>query len=644
MRDRRGDGRGGLSAAALSAVAKLTSPGWITPSRRRVLRALLLGVGISVAVTAASRVGALTGWETRMVDSFLFFRDRLPSPDIVLVVIDEDAFQSLQERQPLPRRYLATLGDFLLKSGARVVGIDVQVSRATTPSEDRALVDLVRRWPGRVILASAARAHPDRPGYALVPPFAPELQAALGFANAPLDSDGVIRRMAPVLPDGAGGALPSFALAVLGAASGHSAADLRAAISPSTRRPLDLLLRDPDGRVTHGAPIAPALLFRYRWRVDYVGPAGSFTSVPSGPLVQLAGRGITPDTDNPFQGKIVLVGATFAESRDVYPTPVGSMPGIEIHANDVHTLLSRRALLPPPLAMSLGVLIAACVGVSLLSLWLRPGYVTAVVLGAVALFTVAGYEAYTRGYWLDFAGPIAGMSVYLQASRYLARRRLRQAFGEYVSPEVMERVARDGARLEGETRVVSVLMSDLRGFTTLSERTPAARVSEVMNEYFTAMIDVILSRRGMVQDFIGDAILAVFNAPLDDREHAWHAVDTAVQMQAALARLNARWEAGGRPPLAMGVAVHTGEAFAGNVGSLKKKKYAVIGDTVNTVSRMEGQNRELGTGILISGATRAAVGDRVQSRARGAVMVKGKAQAVELFEVTGPSGAPEASS
>ena len=626
---------------------KLTLPSpaaWITPSRRRVLHALLLGIGISVAVTAASRVGALAGWETRMVDTFLFFRDRLPSPDIVLVVIDEEAFQSLQERQPLPRRYLATLGELLLKSGARVVGFDVQVSRATTPAEDRALVDLARRWPGRVIFASVARANPGGAGYALVAPFAPELQATLGFANAPLDSDGVIRRMAPVLPDETGGELPSFALAVLGAASGYSAADLRAAITPGMRRPLDLLLRDPDGRVTRSAPIAPTLLSGYRWRVDYVGPAGSFTSVPSGPLVQMAQRGVTPDADNPFQGKIVLVGATFAESRDVYPTPVGSMPGVEIQANDVHTLLSRRALLPPPLAMSLGVLIVACVGVSLLSMWLRPGYVTAVVLGAIGLFAVVGYEAYTRGYWLDFAGPIVGMKVYLQASRYLSRRRLRRAFGEYVSPEVMERVARDGARLEGETRVVSVLMSDLRGFTTLSERTPAARVSEVMNEYFTAMIEVILNRRGMVQDFIGDAILAVFNAPLDDREHAWHAVETAVQMQAALARLNARWEADGRPPLAMGVAVHTGEAFAGNVGSPKKKKYAVIGDTVNTVSRMEGQNRELGTGILISGATRAAVGERVQARDRGTVKVKGKVQAVELYEVTDLGGAPESPS
>ena len=175
----------------------------------------------------------------------------------------------------------------------------------------------------------------------------------------------------------------------------------------------------------------------------------------------------------------------------------------------------------------------------------------------------------------------------------------------------MDRVLREGAGLGGEVRTVSVLMSDLRGFTTLSERLPPDRISETMNEYFTAVVEVIMSHRGIVQDFIGDGILAVYGAPLDDPDHAWHAITTALDMQAALRRLNAGWQAAGRPALAMGVAVHTGEVFAGNVGSPKRKKYSVMGDTVNTTSRIEGLNRELGTAILISAATLAAVKDRV---------------------------------
>ena len=184
-----------------------------------------------------------------------------------------------------------------------------------------------------------------------------------------------------------------------------------------------------------------------------------------------------------------------------------------------------------------------------------------------------------------------------------------------------------------EVRRVTVMMSDLRGFTTMSERLPPEVVSAMMNEYFTAMVDVILAHRGLVQDFIGDAIMAVFGAPLDDPEHCWHAARTAVGMHAALESLNRKWEAEGWGPLAMGIAVHTGLVFAGTLGAPRKKKYAVLGDTVNLTSRMEGLNRDLGTGILISGAALAVLRDRVVARDRGSVTVKGRSEPVEIHEL-----------
>ena len=231
--------------------------------------------------------------------------------------------------------------------------------------------------------------------------------------------------------------------------------------------------------------------------------------------------------------------------------------------------------------------------------------------------------------------PLVATIGYVHVSRLIARRRLRSAFGQYVSPEVLDRVLREGSDLGGETRTVSVLMSDVRGFTTLSEGLPPARISEIMNEYFAVMVDVILSHRGMVSDFIGDGILAIFGAPLDDAEHAWHAVQTAVGMQDALRDLNERWVAEGRPPLAIGVAVNTGEAFAGNMGSARKKKYSVLGDTVNSVARMESLNRDLGTRIRISSPTLSMVKDRVRVTDRGEVHVKGKSQALAIFELEG---------
>ncbi len=610
--------------------------GGLTGPRARVLRAMLIGLLVSVAVTALSRTGILAGWETRAVDAFLFLRERVPAPEIVLVVIDDDAFAALGQRQPLPRRYLADLADFLLRSGARVVAFDLVVTTPSQPDDDQALVATARRWaaerPGALVFASLAVPEAGTRAYTLLPPFSPELTALLGFANAPVGADGVVRRFTPALTASGGGRIPALSLAALAGSTGLGAGELVARLG-AARATIPLPVRDEHGRLAR-AETSLAQLGGIPWRIDYTGPPGAFTSFPSEPLVALARSGTTPDADNPFRDRIVLVGATFLESRDSFPTPTGLMSGVEIQANMVNTLLARRTLLPPPWYLNLALLTAVCVSISLLSLWLRPAWLALVALGLVAALVAASYEAYTRGgYWLDFLAPLLGTLAYLQGAHWLRRRRLRSAFGQYVSPQVMDQVLRQGSSLGGEVRRVTVLMSDLRGFTTISENLPPEVVSAMMNEYFTAMVDVILAHRGLVQDFIGDAIMAVYGAPLDDPEHCWHAARSAVGMHAALESLNRAWEADGRGPLAMGVAVHTGLVFAGTLGAPRKKKYAVLGDTVNLTSRMEGLNRDLGTGILISGAALAVLRDRVVVRDRGRVAVKGRREPVDIHEL-----------
>ena len=610
--------------------------GGLTGPRARVLRAMLIGLLVSVAVTALSRTGILAGWETRAVDAFLFLRERVPAPEIVLVVIDDDAFAALGQRQPLPRRYLADLADFLLRSGARVVAFDLVVTTPSQPEDDQALVATARRWaaerPGALVFASLAVPEAGTHAYTLLPPFSPELTALLGFANAPVGADGVVRRFTPALTASGGGRIPALSLAALAGSTGLGAGELVARLG-AARATIPLPVRDEHGRLAR-TETSLAQLGGIPWRIDYTGPPGAFTSFPSEPLVALARSGTTPDADNPFRDRIVLVGATFLESRDSFPTPTGLMSGVEIQANMVNTLLARRTLLPPPWYLNLALLTAVCVSISLLSLWLRPAWLALVALGLVAALVAASYEAYTRGgYWLDFLAPLLGTLAYLQGAHWLRRRRLRSAFGQYVSPQVMDQVLRQGSSLGGEVRRVTVLMSDLRGFTTISENLPPEVVSAMMNEYFTAMVDVILAHRGLVQDFIGDAIMAVYGAPLDDPEHCWHAARSAVGMHAALESLNRAWEADGRGPLAMGVAVHTGLVFAGTLGAPRKKKYAVLGDTVNLTSRMEGLNRDLGTGILISGAALAVLRDRVVVRDRGRVAVKGRREPVDIHEL-----------
>ena len=191
------------------------------------------------------------------------------------------------------------------------------------------------------------------------------------------------------------------------------------------------------------------------------------------------------------------------------------------------------------------------------------------------------------------------------------------------------------AALSGEIREVSVVMADLRGFTAFCERVPPDRMHRVLNEYLTAMIDVILRQQGHVQDFIGDGILGVFGAPGQDPDHAWHAVLSAVEMQIAIRQLGTQWRREGGTAFALGVAVHAGQAFAGEVGSPKHRKYAVVGDPVNTVARLEEVNRNLGTEIVVSGEVLALVRDRVDVHPRGSFAVRGRSHPVEVFELLG---------
>jgi adenylate cyclase len=396
--------------------------GGLTGPRARVLRAMLIGLLVSVAVTALSRTGILAGWETRAVDAFLFLRERVPAPEIVLVVIDDDAFAALGQRQPLPRRYLADLADFLLRSGARVVAFDLVVTAPSQPEDDQALVATARRWaaerPGALVFASLAVPEAGTRAYTLLPPFSPELTALLGFANAPVGADGVVRRFTPALTASGGGRIPALSLAALAGSTGLGAGEVVARLG-AARATIPLPVRDEHGRLAR-AETSLAQLGGIPWRIDYTGPPGAFTSFPSEPLVALARSGTTPDADNPFRDRIVLVGATFLESRDSFPTPTGLMSGVEIQANMVNTLLARRTLLPPPWYLNLALLTAVCVSISLLSLWLRPAWLALVALGLVAALVAASYEAYTRGgYWLDFLAPLLGTLAYLQGAHWL---------------------------------------------------------------------------------------------------------------------------------------------------------------------------------------------------------------------------------
>jgi adenylate cyclase len=215
------------------------------------------------------------------------------------------------------------------------------------------------------------------------------------------------------------------------------------------------------------------------------------------------------------------------------------------------------------------------------------------------------------------------------------KRKVKQIFSRYVSPDVYSELLENpsAADLGGTRREMSVLFSDLRGFTTFSEgRTPEAVIDQ-LNEYFTAMVEVVFAHRGTVDKFVGDMIMALFGAPLEDSHHADHAVRCALAMQKRIEELNSVWRGQGRPELACGIGVNSGEMVAGNLGSEKIQAYTVIGDNVNLGARIESLCKEYNAEILISEFTRALLSGSQPTEALGEVVVKGKTQPVRIFRV-----------
>jgi adenylate cyclase len=184
---------------------------------------------------------------------------------------------------------------------------------------------------------------------------------------------------------------------------------------------------------------------------------------------------------------------------------------------------------------------------------------------------------------------------------------------------------------------MTVLFSDIRGFTTLTERGEPEAIVAMLNEYFTRMVTIVFRHQGTIDKFVGDMVMALFGAPLDDAAHAEHAVEAALDMVDALHELNARWQAQGREPLDIGIGINTGPMIAGNIGSEAIMSYTVIGDAVNLGSRLESLNKQYGTRIIISQTTRAALDGRYLIRPLGEVVVKGKSEPVAIFELTGRS-------
>jgi len=612
---------------------------------RRFLLGLICGFVASAVMATAVSLGYFTGYQGKLLDFYFWLRGGARAPEIVLVGIDDAAFQRLNERQPLPRDYLAAVIRGVKKSGALLIGLDVDLRRPTSAAEDQALAEAILGGPGDpvgpVVLARTLQAVSAGDGSVRFRPaslYAPSLESASGFSEVPKDDDGFFRRIPLVVPLEDGRLFPSFSISLLARLGGQDPTVLRR--TPTGTEPIELLL--PEWNEARGRPRGTSPL-RFSpdddWKISFAGPIGSFLTIGSDAVYQLGVSDAAVARDNPLRDRIVLIGATFEESRDAYPTPRGIMYGVEIHANILHTLLTRTQIQPIAWGASLLLQLFLCLGLSLLFVALRPGLAFLLSLGIAGLGAAALtlWPIGSGSFWFDFLTPILAIRLGTGIHDRMERRRIRASFHQYVGREVAERIYRDDRALLGQRRTVSVMFTDLRDFTTLSEGLTPDQVAQQLNEYFPMMVEAVQKHHGIVNDFIGDAVMAIYGAPMEDSEHALNAVRSALRMQAGLEALNVGWQARGLPTLKMGIGIHTGSVFAGNVGAPDRMKYTVVGDAVNVGARVEGLNKELRTTLLITAETYAAVNGRVRVRECGELPVKGRHQPVAVYEALGLS-------
>lgn len=631
--------------------------------------------------------------ELKILDEHYRLRGpRAPAVPVRIVAIDDQSVATIG-RWPWPRAVLADLFARLAAGGARVVGVDVLLTEAETTPEQRLAAEILGRYRAlgasggpagqafeRELAARAARSDPDRrlaeairgvpvvlAAYFEFGPPAPAADPAtpldrfgflrlrgreqpaillptaariteplalfagaaraVGHVNILPDRDGTVRRESPALEYG-GKYYASLGVQVARLALGVSAdqmlLDLRGELQIGPRQ----LLTDVTGQLL----------------LNFAGPGKSF---PHHSAAQVLSGAVPPDT---FRDAIVLVGATATGIFDLRVTPFEPVyPGVEIHATTVENILTG-AYLHRPAWVEVTVFLLLLLLPFLLArllVRLRPLAGGLLALGGLLGLFVLGQLLFAgAGVWLPVFYPmlaVVGTHLPLAVYRALTEERqrlfIKRAFQQYVPERVVERVVDNPTMLRfgGERRELTILFSDIRSFTTYSEKHRPEQVVEILREYLSRMVEAVFAHEGTLDKFIGDAVMAIFGAPVAQSDHALRACRAALDMRAALVRLQAKWRAEGKEPFAMGIGINTGEVIVGNLGSDQRFDYTVIGDPVNLAARLESLNKEFpqAGGILLSEYTYALVRDQVTARRLGEVTVKGKQQPVEVYELLG---------
>jgi adenylate cyclase len=663
---------------------------WLARWARRfgVARAVALALLVALAALRAVDPLPIQELRVRVFDLFQILHPREASQrPVVIVDIDEKSLDTIGQ-WPWPRTRVADLIARLTQMGALVVGFDIvfaepdrmspgiaadafrdldEATRAklrSLPSNDAVLADALRH--SRVVLGESGLPFPvaqregatqpvgvatlggdprpyllNYPGQLRNVSILEQAASGRGLFTILAERDGIVRRV-PIVMQAQGAIMPSLSLEMLRVASGGNAVLIRSdhAGVQSAAVPGFVIPTDRNGQLwIHFAPHDKA---RYVSAADVLNG-----QVPSDRVAR----------------RLVLIGTSAVGLLDSKTTPIDPvMPGVEVHAQVLESVLTGSVLSAPNYAIGVELCAALLLGAAII--WLAPTLNAALLLvfGAalVALTVGASWYFYLQKQLLfDFTYPLLSSAlVYLTLmfSNYISeqaqRRRIRSAFGQYLSPALVEQLAQSPEKLVlgGEEREMSILFSDVRGFTTISElyKDDPQGLTSLMNSFLTPLTNTIIDHKGTIDKYMGDAIMAFWNAPLHDASHEINACEAALGMLKCVETLNRQREQQAKEtgqrfiPIKVGVGINTGKCVVGNMGSDLRFNYSVLGDSVNLASRLEGQSKTYGVPIIVGSKTALGIRDRFAVLELDCITVKGKTEPESVYTVLG--GADIASS
>jgi adenylate cyclase len=587
--------------------------------RTRLTFLLVIGTVLASAVVASqlSALPLLQLFDLKTYDlrRVLLGRES-PPPDIVLVTIDDRTEQAIREPRIFWHPYYSALLRALSEAGARAIGLDVSFGMSVAkwePDFDRELAETFTEVSAvtPVVLAydNLQPAPEGIPLYILA-----NALGATGFANLTLDRDSFVRRQ-----------------------------ELRTHDSPGLEAFSARLYTLTTSREDTGAPLdVSGSVFIHYW-----GPGGTFPSFSMAEVLAAAKNKNSLQLERWFHNKIVLVGSL--DATDKRPTPFylaaggqDLMPGLEIHANILDTLIQHRYVRRISQVASTALIVGAAILAALFIFKIPFPWAPSLLIVAVIAYFAISVAALRAGKVLPVIPPIlsmflSGLGSYGAYSMTEGRRKrlLQNVLGRYVSKEIADEVLAGGDfEMGGTQRLVTVMFSDLRNFTTYCHGRDPKLVVDDLNEYFRDMSAEIKAHGGMVNQFIGDGILALFGVPVAHGDDVQRAVACAIQMVRRNTEFNTTRGERGLPPLIIGIGIHTGEAVVGNIGSSDKIAYTAIGDTVNIASRIESENKTYNSQLLVSEATYEYVKDHVACELAGHSHLKGIAEPMRLFRIS----------